>query len=139
VARWIPRCIGRLFVNISAAVLVKMVQSMGRGALYDSIASLGVLPRMLVFEITEHERIADMAALAFAVADVRSTGASLALDDFGDGRSSLRLCSEIKPEFVNIDRYFTKDISNSADKLKTIEALQRIGVIFNTALVAEGI
>ena len=130
---------GRLFVNISAAVLVKMVRTIGREALHASIARLGVLPRMLVFEITEHERIADMAALAVAVEDLRSTGASLALDDFGDGRSSLRLWSEIKPEFVKIDKYFTKDISSSANKVKTIEALQRIGVIFDTALVAEGI
>jgi GGDEF domain-containing protein len=63
----------------------------------------------------------------------------LALDDFGDGRSSVRLWSQLKPEFVKIDKYFTKDISAHADKLKTIQALQLIATIFGSELVAEGI
>jgi len=46
---------------------------------------------------------------------------------------------QLKPEFVKIDKYFTKDISQHADKLKTIQALQQIAAVFDTALVAEGI
>jgi diguanylate cyclase (GGDEF)-like protein len=130
---------GRLFVNISARVLVQLLRSCGRDALLDLVHALGVLPRMLVLEITEHERVADMDRLARAVEVIRTAGVSLALDDFGDGRSSLRLWSQIKPEFVKIDKYFTKDISFHADKLKTIQALQQIATTFQTELIAEGI
>ena len=130
---------GRLFVNISAAVLVQVLESCGRDTLVKLVIGLGVVPRMLVLEITEHERVADMDHLAAVVDIVRHAGVSLALDDFGDGRSSLRLWSQLKPEFVKIDKYFTKDISQHADKLKTIQALQQIAAIFDTALVAEGI
>lgn len=130
---------GRLFVNVSARVLVQLLRSCGRGALLDLVHALGVVPRMLVLEITEHERVADMDRLARVVEDIRTAGVSLALDDFGDGRSSLRLWSQIKPEFVKIDKYFTKDLSRHADKLKTIEALQQIATTFQTALIAEGI
>lgn len=130
---------GHLFVNISAEVLVQLVKRCGRDVLVELISGLGVVPRMLVLEITEHERVTDMDCLASVVAEVRSVGVSLALDDFGDGRSSLRLWSQLKPEFVKIDKYFTKDISQHADKLKTIQALQQIAAIFGTALVAEGI
>ena len=130
---------GRLFVNISAAVLVQVLESCGRDRLVKLVIGLGVVPRMLVLEITEHERVADMDHLAAVVDIVRHAGVSLALDDFGDGRSSLRLWSQLKPEFVKIDKYFTKDISQHADKLKTIQALQQIAAIFDTALVAEGI
>lgn len=130
---------GRLFVNISARVLVQVLRSCGRDALLDLVHALGVLPRMLVLEITEHERVADMDRLARVVEVIRTAGVSLALDDFGDGRSSLRLWSQIKPEFVKIDKYFTKDISLHADKLKTIQALQQIATTFQTALIAEGI
>jgi GGDEF domain-containing protein len=94
---------------------------------------------MLVLEITEYERVTDMDELSSVVREIRGAGVSLALDDFGDGRSSLRLWSQIKPEFVKIDKYFTKDISQHADKLKTIQALQQIGATFDTKLVAEGI
>ena len=130
---------GRLFVNISAAVLVKLWRVCGAEPLLDLFRSMAVLPRMLVLEITEHERVADMDRLARVVESVRVTGVSLALDDFGDGRSSLRLWSQLKPEFVKIDKYFTKDISQHADKLKTIQALQQIAAIFDTDLIAEGI
>ncbi len=130
---------GRLFVNISAEVLVQVLKHCGRDALMELIGGFGVLPRMLVLEITEHERVTDMDYLASVVAEIRTTGVSLALDDFGDGRSSLRLWSQLKPEFVKIDKYFTKNISQHADKLKTIQALQQIAAIFDTSLVAEGI
>ncbi len=139
-ARWGElRESGRLFVNISAEVLVQVMKHCGRDVLLELIGGFGVLPRMLVLEITEYERVSDMDYLANVVSEIRSAGVSLALDDFGDGRSSLRLWSQLKPEFVKIDKYFTKDISQHADKLKTIQALQQIAAIFGTALVAEGI
>jgi diguanylate cyclase (GGDEF)-like protein len=130
---------GRLFVNISAEVLVQVLKHCGRDALLELIGEFGVLPRMLVLEITEYERVADMDCLANVVSEIRSAGVSLALDDFGDGRSSLRLWSQLKPEYVKIDKYFTKNISQHADKLKTIQALQQIAATFDSALVAEGI
>lgn len=130
---------GRLFVNISADVLLQVLRSAGRNSLLALASALGVLPRMLVLEITEYERVEDMDQLANAVQDIRAVGVALALDDFGDGRSSLRLWSQLKPEFVKIDKYFTKAISQHADKLKTIQALQQIATVFDTALIAEGI
>jgi EAL domain-containing protein (putative c-di-GMP-specific phosphodiesterase class I)/GGDEF domain-containing protein len=130
---------GRLFVNISANALTHLFNTHTAASLSRLIQSMGVLPRMLVLEITEHERVADMDHLADVVAGIRSAGASLALDDFGDGRSSLRLWSQLKPEVVKIDKYFTKNISEHGDKLKTIQALQQIAAIFGSYLVAEGV
>lgn len=130
---------GRLFVNVSATVLKQLVRLRGLPALLDLITGLGILPRMLVLEITEHERVDDMDALAEVVAQIHMAGVSLALDDFGDGRSSLRLWSQLKPEVVKIDKYFTRNISQHGDKLKTIQALLQIADIFGTSLVAEGI
>lgn len=130
---------GRLFVNVSAAVLTQLVQLRGPDTLLELITGMGILPRMLVLEITEHERVHDMDALADVVAQVHMAGVSLALDDFGDGRSSLRLWSQLKPEVVKIDKYFTRNISQHGDKLKTIQALLQIADIFGTALVAEGV
>ena len=101
--------------------------------------SLGVERRMLVLEITEHERINDMNKLAQVADELHLTGISLALDDFGDGKSSLRLWSQIRPNIVKIDKYFTRDLHRQSDRLMTIQALQQIASIFNSALVAEGI
>lgn len=137
---WGQLCVpGRLFVNISATALTQLFAARGREALLELMTGLGVVPRMLVLEITEHERVENMDHLARVVAEVRAAGVALALDDFGDGRSSLRLWSQLKPEVVKIDKYFTKNISEHGDKLKVIQALQQIASIFGTELVAEGI
>jgi hypothetical protein len=101
--------------------------------------TLQVSPRMVVLEITEHERVHDMDGLVEVARALHAVGLSLALDDFGDGRSSLRLWSQIRPDIVKIDKYFSRDISCSADKLKTLQALLQIADVFGTALVAEGI
>ena len=63
---------GRLFVNISAAILKQLITSQGADALLKLIGDLGILSRMLVLEITEHERVDDMDSLADVVAQVRS-------------------------------------------------------------------
>ena len=130
---------GLLFVNISASALMHLCSTRGVDDLLEKVRRSGVLPRELVLEITEHERIADMDLLAEWVGRIRSKGIGLALDDFGDGHSSLRLWSQLKPDIVKIDRYFIKDVSTQGDKVKTIQALQQIASIFGSQLVAEGI
>jgi len=130
---------GRLFVNISADVMISAMEEHGVQGLLRWIQDCNVTPRSLVLEITEHDRVENMDRLAEVVEEARSLGLSLALDDFGDGHSSLRLWSQLKPEVVKIDKYFIRNLSADGDKLKTIQALQQIASIFGSALVAEGV
>ena len=130
---------GRLFLNLSANVLTHAFSKNGKNALLDWIAKLQLKTRLIVLELTEHERLDSLDQLLEVAEQLRSVGVSLALDDFGDGRSSLRLWSELKPEIVKIDKYFIKDVSTNGNKLKTIQALQQIADLFGSALVAEGV
>ena len=130
---------GRIFVNISADALVCGVAMCGAGLLGSTVRELGVSARMVVLEITEHERVSDMASLRSALREVHACGARLALDDFGDGHSSLRLWSEVKPDFVKIDKYFIRDIADHPEKLQMLQAIKGIAEVFGTTLVAEGI
>ncbi|HEY4065484.1 MAG TPA: EAL domain-containing protein [Burkholderiaceae bacterium] len=130
---------GRLFVNLSASALFQMVRTRSVDAIAQSIRSLGLQPRMLVVEITEHEHVDDIHALCEVAQQVHAAGVMLALDDFGDGRSSLRLWSELQPDIVKIDKYFTSDLSRHAKKLQTLRALMQIAEVFGSTLVAEGI
>jgi len=125
---------GRLFLNISAEVMVELVAHRGIRHLLGQLSLSGVLPRHVVLEITEHERVKDMDRLGEVVSALRETGISIALDDFGDGRSSLRLWSQLRPEIVKIDKYFVQSISDNPDKLKTVRALLQIADIFDTSL-----
>ena len=92
-----------------------------------------------MLEITEHEHVVDVARLRDSVQKLHAAGLALALDDFGDGRSSLRLWSELAPDIVKIDKYFTRDLSKHGKKVQTLRALLQIADIFGTTLVAEGI
>lgn len=130
---------GRVFVNISADALVQALSLSGTQGLVGMVRSWGVKPRMVVLEITEHERVGDMAQLRHAVQNVHAAGMRLALDDFGDGRSSLRVWSEIKPDFVKIDKYFVRDISAQPQNLQMVQAIKGIAQVFGTTLIAEGI
>ena len=132
---------GRLFLNISADVLVYALRRHGADALLAHLQRLQIEPQMLVLELTEHEQVADKQALQDAVRLLRANGVALALDDFGDGRSSLRLWSELRPEFVKIDKYFTRALQgpDGPDNLRMVQALLGIAEAFGTQLVAEGI
>ena len=130
---------GRLFVNISADALVHAVALCGERRLGETVRAFGVSARMLVFR-DHRARARDRHARA---ARGHPRGAclrrALALDDFGDGRSSLRLWSEVKPDFVKIDRYFIHDISEHPENLQMLQAIKGIADVFGTTLIAEGI
>jgi diguanylate cyclase (GGDEF)-like protein len=146
---------GRLFVNMSADALTAAMSEAGEmseaGDVSESssagsacwlermLAQHGVAARDVTIELTEQRAAGNPEALRQAVKALHALGARVALDDFGDGRSSLRLWSELRPDYVKIDKYFSKDISLHADKLQTLRALKQIAVVFGTVLVAEGI
>ncbi|MBA4254939.1 MAG: diguanylate phosphodiesterase [Polaromonas sp.] len=130
---------GRLFINISADALVHACTQPQGNAFADLLARHHVKARHVVLELTEHERVGDMAQLREVAKTVHAMGLQLALDDFGDGRSSLRLWSEIKPDFVKIDKYFAQGISRAPDQLQVVRAVREIANVFGTALLAEGI
>lgn len=138
--RWSARpAAGKLFINLSASALLAAIGVRGLQQTLERVRSLGVATASIVIELTEHEHVRDVEMLKSATTLLRRHGISVALDDFGDGRSSLRLWSELKPEIVKIDKYFTHDIATSGDKLQTMRALLQIAETFGSSLVAEGV
>ena len=130
---------GRLYLNLSAAALMAALAEPDVATLLTRLGNGMVAPESIVVELTEHEQVRDVEALALAVARLRRHKVALALDDFGDGRSSLRLWSELKPEIVKIDKYFSRHLSRHAEKLQTLRALLQISQTLGASLVAEGI
>lgn len=130
---------GKLLLNLSAGALVQTLTRRSIDDIVSATVAQGIAPSSIVVELTEHERVGDHATLVDAAAILRRHGVSIALDDFGDGRSSLRLWSELRPELVKIDKWFTKDLPRHGDKLQTWRALQQIAETFGAQLVAEGL
>ena len=62
-----------------------------------------------------------------------------AIDDLGEGFSSLRLWSELRPEYVKIDMHFIQGIDQDPVKHQFVSSIQQIAEKSGTRVVAEGI
>ena len=130
---------GLLFVNFSAQAVIHLGSKRGCRQLLQILDQCETPARKLVIEITEHERVVDHAGMVAATRLLRGMGVGIALDDFGDGGSSLRLWAEIEPEFIKIDRYFCHQIHSDGRKVQTVKAMLRLAENFGSRIVAEGI
>ncbi|MFN8993539.1 MAG: EAL domain-containing protein, partial [Pseudomonadota bacterium] len=93
---------GRLLLNVSATAQARPVEAGGGLTLSQLMRSLIVLTRMVVLDIIEHERVLDVDAPVEMARVLHSVGRSLALGDFGDGRSSLCLWAQVRPDIIKI-------------------------------------
>ncbi|MDE0853107.1 MAG: EAL domain-containing protein [Nevskia sp.] len=126
---------GKLFLNMSAESIVKAHRHGGFTVLLDQ----AITPSRVVIEITEMAHVADPRPLASALDDLRQLGTCFALDDFGEGHSSLRLWVELLPELVKIDKFFAAGIHAHSAKLEAMRLLLRHAAGQGTQLVAEGV
>jgi len=127
----------KLFVNISPHCL-QLTDSPFQLKL-ECLDALGLTPKDIVIEITEGSSINDFDALRKVIDTYRAMGFGIALDDLGEGFSSLRLWSEIAPDFVKIDKHFIRNIHNDPIKLEFVRAIQKIATESGGLTIAEGI
>ena len=128
---------GKLFLNISPEILSD--PSFKNGQTIEYMESLGIPPEKVVIEITENEPTEDFQAMRTALLHYRSMGFKIAIDDLGEGFSSLRLWSELRPEFVKIDMHFVQGANTDPIKLQFLKSIQQIAESADTHVIAEGI
>jgi EAL domain-containing protein (putative c-di-GMP-specific phosphodiesterase class I) len=95
--------------------------------------------RRVIVELTEHTEVSDYPRLVKALAEIRATGARLAIDDTGAGVSSLAHILKLTPEFIKLDRALTTGIDH--DPVRRALAASLVGFAADTGslIVAEGI
>src|SRR5258708_30216757 len=129
------RSAGLLFVNFSARSITHLGSDRGRREVHDTLLRCQIPGRSLVIAITDNERVEDHQVLTHAIQFLRSLGVSIALDDFGDGKSSLRLWAELQPEFLKIDRYFCHGIHADGKKVQTVKAMLQLAENFGSRVI----
>ncbi len=87
---------------------------------------LHLQPNVIVFEISEAEKVSDLTILKTVVERLKKKGFYIALDDIGKGESSLVSLLEIEPDIAKVDRYFAKDLSTSSKKQRLIELMVKL-------------
>ena len=128
---------GKLFLNVSPESLLDPRHQPGRTRRL--LQDLGIAPDRVVIELTEQSPTEDFSLLDNALHHYRAMGFSIALDDLGAGYSSLRLWSELRPDYVKIDRHFIDGIHQDAVKREFVESILKMARASRAQVIAEGI
>lgn len=128
---------GKLFLNMSSDV---MTAGLGENHMPGYRAGEGNADGgRIVVELTEAAGTASYENLRDVARRYRGHGLQLAIDDLGEGYSSLRLWSELRPEFVKIDKHFVQGIEADSVKRQFVRSMVEIARQSGATLVAEGI
>ena len=128
---------GRLFLNISPFTLLAAQSLPTR--LANLLAKLGLPANRCVLEITEQSLVDDYAAVRRALDALREIGCEIAVDDLGAGYSGLKTWSELRPDYVKIDRYFVSDIHADGVKAEILRSIVEMSRAIGSRVIAEGV
>jgi diguanylate cyclase (GGDEF)-like protein len=128
---------GKLFLNVSPECLLQ--RDARHGETLGFIHELGINPDRVIIELTENQPTYDYELMREAVLHYRRMGFQIAIDDLGEGFSSLRLWSELRPDYVKVDMHFIQGINQDPVKLQFVRSIQEIAEKSETLVIAEGI
>jgi len=129
--------VGRLFLNVTPGCLLD--PQLMNGHTQALLRELGLPANRIVLELTENQQITDLPGIQEALLHYRGRGFQIAIDDLGEGFANLRMWSDLRPEFVKIDKHFVHGIADDRIKYHFVRAMQDLAEICNASLVAEGI
>jgi c-di-GMP-specific phosphodiesterase len=93
----------------------------------------------LKIEITEGEVMRDPDRAAGLLTDLRAAGASLSLDDFGMGYSSLSWLARLPISTLKIDQYFVRTMDSNEGSAKIVRSVIALARDFGLEVIAEGV
>lgn len=128
---------GSLFLNVSPQLILERGFEQERAARF--MRELGLEPGRVVIELTEDHPAVDFRLVHESLMLYRAMGFRVAIDDLGEGFASLRLWSELRPEYVKADKHFVSGISADPVKLQFLRAIQHIADNSGSLVIAEGI
>lgn len=128
---------GFLFLNVMPLTIVE--RDFREGLTLGFINDAGIPAERVVIELTEHVPIHDYALMRQAVDHYRAMGFRVALDDLGAGHSSLRHWSELRPDFVKLDRHFISGVDQEPAKREFLRSIIGVARSLDCKLIAEGV
>ncbi|MFN4097859.1 MAG: EAL domain-containing protein, partial [Sphingomonas sp.] len=93
----------------------------------------------VVLEVTEHDRVSDVAILLERLAPLRAEGLKIAVDDAGSGYSGLQQIIQMRPDLVKLDRFLIEDIQHDPGRRALAAGLMMFARDTGSRLIAEGV
>jgi EAL domain-containing protein (putative c-di-GMP-specific phosphodiesterase class I) len=126
-----------LFLNVSAAALLNPLHPVDQMLMLTEWG--GRPPSSVVLEITERETVRDMRRLRMVVASYREHGFRFAIDDVGEGHSTLEVLATVLPEYVKIAGTITRNLSEVGARAAIDAAVAFARRTGSSQVIAEGI
>jgi len=98
-----------------------------------------VPPQQLLIEVTESQASRDPESTKAVLAELKSLGVRLALDDFGQGYSSLSYISDFPIDLIKIDRAFISGIPFRAKDSGIVRMIIALASQMGIEVLAEGV
>jgi diguanylate cyclase (GGDEF)-like protein len=133
-AKWPPHL--KLAVNLSPK---QFTQCDLLGILKSALVETGFDPARLELEITETVLIEKNEENLAVLHALKNLGASIVLDDFGIGYSSMRYLQEFPFDKIKIDKSFIQSMANHADSAAIVCAIAGLGRSLDIETTAEGV
>ena len=128
---------GQLFINVSPDTIYEDPNFAER--FLEIVRDAGMAIGRCVIELTEESLLDDYDRLRSTLQRLRAEGCAIAIDDLGAGSSGLRTWSELKPDYVKIDRYFISGIDADTTKLEFVRSMLDMGRAMGCRVIAEGV
>lgn len=106
---------------------------------FEALEETELPPENVVFEVIESEEVMDREQLIEILDHYRDNGFQVALDDVGEGYSSLGMLNELKPDYLKIDMSLVQGISEDNFKAQITRNLLDTAHDLNISVVAEGV
>jgi diguanylate cyclase (GGDEF)-like protein len=126
----------QLFINVSIPALLDPLHDVDQMMLLLRWARRS--PWDIVLEISEREAVTDIKRFEEVLAAYRNHGFRFAMDDVGEGHSTLEVLAAASPEYIKIARSLTLGAESPGPRA-AISALVAFGRTGNAMIVAEGI
>jgi len=128
------RNIPQFFINLSG-------HSLGDKNLLEfillKINSLSIPPEKICLEITETVAISNLTNAIRFINILRETGCYFALDDFGSGLSSYTYLKNLHVDYLKIDGYFVKNMTEDPVNIAIVKSMHEIGKALGKQTIAE--
>lgn len=126
----------RVSVNVSTMQLrqADFVERLG-----SVLRGNGQQPHGIDIELTESLMMTDIEASIAKLRAIRELGATISIDDFGTGFSSLAYLARLPIGTVKIDRSFVVRMTSSADDMSIVSTIIALAHSMNMKVIAEGV
>jgi len=126
----------RFFINLSRDCVADPDTA---AYIRQAVASAGVDPRRLGFEVAESVAIANLGKANQLIGELRRFGCAFGLDDFGSGVSSFAYLKALNADYLKIDGMFVGNISQDQVDYAMVRSIKDIGHVMGKKVIAESV